>query len=187
MNYTPTNSRIINSFNFLSLRALKLFIILVLSLFASIALEAGIFTNSGIKHLAVIPDGNRRWAKANDLPISEGHRQCIHRVVPELINFSFEHGLEVLTIWFFSTENWKRSENEVATLMSLFEEFFQQIVSDLIHKHNIRFVHLGRKDRLPCELLRHIYEIEESTKENSGPILNIAIDYSGSDELIRAS
>lgn len=137
------------------------------------------------KHIAIIPDGNRRWAKQKGLPVIEGHRKG-SQIIPTIIRAARKFGVHTLTLWAFSTENWSRAENEVKPLLKLFEIFLDGHIKELI-KEKIRFIHLGRKDRLPESLRKKLADAEEKTKNNTVNILNVALDYGGHDEIIRAT
>lgn len=135
-------------------------------------------------HIAIIPDGNRRWAKDRHLPALEGHR-CGAKVTTKIARAARDFGVHTLTFWGFSTENWGRSESEVSGLMKIFESFIGQHLKEA-QNDNVRIVHLGRKDRIPKTLARKLAKAEEETKNNSQHVFNIAIDYGGQDELLRA-
>ncbi|HVZ11910.1 MAG TPA: polyprenyl diphosphate synthase [Patescibacteria group bacterium] len=135
-------------------------------------------------HIAIIPDGNRRWAKENNLPKLEGHRRGAETAV-RLAKYLRKLGIHTLTLWVFSTENASRDAAEVKNLMRLFEQYFDRLVKDAL-EDNVRLVHLGRRDRLPESLLKKIVSLEEKTREFTDYTLNIALDYGGRDEILRA-
>lgn len=135
-------------------------------------------------HIAIIPDGNRRWAKEKMLPSFLGHKEGYKRV-KELTDEVRSLGVQFFTVWAFSTENWKRDEEEKKELFSLLGEGLDEIASYVKEKKS-RFIHLGRKDRLGEVLLSKITNLEEVTKENTDFTLCVAIDYGGEDEIIRA-
>lgn len=137
------------------------------------------------KHIAIIPDGNRRWAKDKHMPSFFGHSNGVDNA-KKLIKKTRELGIKYFTGWMFSTENWRaRSKEEMDGLFSLVRgvtnEFKKQFMED-----NTRFIHLGRKDRLPQDILNSINELEELSKNNDGFTVAIAMDYGGRDELTRA-
>jgi undecaprenyl diphosphate synthase len=136
------------------------------------------------KHIAIIPDGNRRWAKQHNLPSIEGHRRGADLVM-DLGKKAKELGVKVLTIWGFSTENWDRPHTEVDYLMKLFAEVLNKYAEQAI-KEQIRICHIGRKDRIGEVLKNKIQEIEEKTAQYTDTTLIIALDYGGRDEIIRA-
>ena len=135
-------------------------------------------------HIAIILDGNRRWARARGLPTLEGHRagfvagRTVARAARDL-------GVHTFTVWGFSTENWNRSPKEISYLMTLFNHFVKDVRKDA-KKDGVRFVHLGRKDHLPKALIKLITEVENETKNNKNFVLNAALDYGGKNEIIRA-
>lgn len=136
------------------------------------------------KHVAIIPDGNRRWAKERGLPIIEGHRKGAQRL-GELAKTIKELDIKVVSFWAFSTENWDRTEMEVRLLMGLFELTFKKYTQKFI-ENKIHFIHIGRKDRIPRSLLKKIQETEQKTKEFNTHYFALALDYGGKDEIIRA-
>lgn len=136
------------------------------------------------KHVTVIPDGNRRWATQKKLPKLEGHRKGALNF-ENLVNYSKEIGIQCFSSWVFSTENWKRDEEEVEYLFDIAREFTSKYKKKCL-KENIRFIHLGRKDRLPNDLVEEILDTEEKTKDHTDFTVAIGMDYGGHDELIRA-
>lgn len=135
-------------------------------------------------HVAIIPDGNRRWARERNFPTLEGHRRGFDRAY-ELVTKARDMGIRIVTFWAFSTENWKRTTEEIGYLMQLYELMIEKHLKDA-RKNNTRILHLGRKDRLPARLLKKITEAEEITKNNDKHFLCIGIDYGGEDEILRA-
>ena len=136
-------------------------------------------------HIAIIPDGNRRWARARGLEPSEGHKQGAKRV-SELIREARKLGVHTLTFWGLSTENWQeRPKKEVATLVKIIRNLIDENLKEA-QKEGARIIHIGRKDRLPKILLDKIRHAEEKTKNNTKFILNLALDYGGQDEIVRA-
>jgi undecaprenyl diphosphate synthase len=136
------------------------------------------------RHVAIIPDGNRRWAKERGLPPFIGHQRGLERA-QEIGKAAWELGIHTLTLWGFSTENWSRTSEEVSHLMQLFEKMISSF-ADNAQKYNVRIYHLGRRDRLPKTLLSRIQKSMEDTKNNTRGVLNIALDYGGHDEIVRA-
>ncbi len=138
------------------------------------------------RHIAIIPDGNRRWAQEHGKPGFEGHnRAARYKHLYSILNEARNLGVGYLTFWLFSTENWKRDKVEVDNLFSLMTRFLGKFERDAI-KNRIRFRHIGRKDRIPSELLKAIESLEEKTKDFGDFNLQIAIDYGGRDEILRA-
>jgi len=135
-------------------------------------------------HLAIMIDGNRRWAKSKKLPSFLGHKAGIKRVI-EIINYAKSKGIKVLTLYGFSTENWKRPKEEVEYLMRLFTIFAKKYAPQF-RKQGIQFQHLGSLKELPSELQKEIKKACALTKNNKGMILNIALNYGGRDEITRA-
>ena len=135
-------------------------------------------------HLAIIPDGNRRWAREKGLPILEGHRRGFKAGI-KIARTCRSFGIHTLTFWAFSTENWERTKKEVAYLMKLYYQFLDQYLKEA-KKDEVRIIHLGIKDRIEKSLLEKIKKAEEETKNNKKHIFNLALNYGGHDEIIRA-
>lgn len=136
-------------------------------------------------HIAIILDGNRRWARSHGLPTLEGHRRGFEAGL-KIARAARSWGVHTFTVWGFSTENWDRSEAEIKYLQGLFRKMVD-VVKKEARKDNIRFVHLGRKDRLPKDLVNYIKEVEEETRGNKSHVFNVALDYGGHDEILRAT
>jgi undecaprenyl diphosphate synthase len=137
------------------------------------------------QHVAIIMDGNGRWAKKHHLPRLAGHKaggENIHPVVKIFANY----GVKYLTLYMFSTENWKRPRIEVAGLLSLLAKKIDQ-ETQAFHQENIRLVHLGRLDRLSQKLRGKVEAAVELTKNNTGLTLCLAFDYGGRDEIVQAA
>lgn len=135
-------------------------------------------------HIAVIFDGNGRWAKLKGLPRSLGHKAGA-KPVEEIIRECSKLGVKVLTIYTFSTENWNRSCDEVDYLMKLFAEFFIKLQKEA--GREIRVNHLGTLDNLSEELICEIKRTEKLTEDNKGMILNVALNYGGRLEITQAA
>jgi len=136
------------------------------------------------RHLAIIMDGNGRWAEKRGLPRSAGHREgekAVRRVIDNCLNLN----IPILTLFAFSTENWKRPKNEVTYLLKLFERVLAKEKVNLI-KNNVKINFIGRLNNLPNSLNKKMNELCESTKKNNKLILNIAINYGGRAEIIDA-
>lgn len=136
------------------------------------------------QHLAIIMDGNGRWAKKKGLPSSVGHREgakVINRVIASCLDFN----IPILTLFAFSTENWKRPKNEITYLLKLFERVLSKEKTNLI-KNNIKMNFIGRLNDLPNSLIDKMNELCESTKRNNKLILNIAVNYGGRAEIVDA-
>lgn len=138
------------------------------------------------KHICIIPDGNRRWAKAHGLKPWEGHRVATssERVV-SLLEEAIRLGVPYLTFWAFSTENWQRDKKEIQMLFDLFREGFRLFKKEFV-KNQARFLHIGRKDRIPTDIVEQMRELEELTKNFKRINVQICLDYGGRDELLRA-
>jgi undecaprenyl diphosphate synthase len=152
-------------------------------------------------HLAVIPDGNRRWASEHGVPAIEGHRTGFE-MARSLARFCRDIGIHTVTLWAFSTENWRRSPEEVAALMALYEHWLTDLLGEAIEER-VRIVHLGRLDGLPANvrdaarlagfpdglplsLKNAIHTAEEKTAAYDDNVINVAINYGGADEIQRA-
>ena len=136
------------------------------------------------KHVVIIPDGNRRWAKERGLQAWQGHQEGVRRT-KELLKSANKHGLSHMTFWCFSTENWSRSKDEVTWLMSTFVKLVRELGSSLV-KEKIGFRHLGRKDRISKDLLKELQNVEEKTAQFTDRKFALALDYGGRDEITRA-
>lgn len=144
-------------------------------------------TDYGIHHLAIIPDGNRRWAQLRGLPQLNGHQVGLLDTLPRLIDELSRDNLHTITVWGFSTENWKRSADEVSYLMEMFKMFLEEKALPLAHRHEARILHLGRCDRFPSFLKQTIDEVERQTSGYTHHVYNVALDYGGMDEIERAA
>jgi undecaprenyl diphosphate synthase len=135
-------------------------------------------------HVAFIPDGNRRWAKEKKLNTYAGHKKGFEQLI-KIAKKAKKLGIKVFTVWAFSTENWKRTQEEIRYLMRLYEIMLDKYFKDAL-KDKVRIIHLGRKDRINKNLLNKISEIEEKTKNFDKSYLCIGLDYGGRDEIERA-
>ncbi len=135
-------------------------------------------------HICIIPDGNRRWAKSKNLPASMGHKRGVENT-ESLIEKAHEMGIKYLTGWALSTENWlSRPAEENNFLFGLLKDFFKK-QHDYALKKGYRFLHIGRKDRLPEDILEILRTMEEDTKDFTEFTTIIGLDYGGQNELIR--
>lgn len=138
------------------------------------------------KHVAIIPDGNRRWARSKGLAPQVGHyTSASFQHLKELFTAAREQGVEYMTLWGFSTENWKRNPVEVKAIFDLIEKNLQDFREEA-HITKIRFRHIGRKDRLPKSLLEAFTLLENETKFYTNFNVQLCLDYGGRDELSRA-
>ena len=136
------------------------------------------------RHVAIIMDGNGRWAKARGLPRLAGHQAGTENLRP-ILEASVEFGVESLTIWAFSTENWRRPEREVRGLLRILERMIRRELQEL-HKQGVQLRHIGRMERLPKRLQTQVLDAIELTKENDRITLNVAFDYGGRAEIVHA-
>jgi undecaprenyl diphosphate synthase len=137
------------------------------------------------RHVAVIMDGNGRWAAQRHLPRVEGHRAGID-AVRDVVETSARLGIEVLTLYAFSVENWKRPVMEVSTLMALLKRYLRLELSTLLG-NNIRFNVIGRADELARDIRAELKAAEEKTSANTGMLFNIALNYGGRAEIVEAA
>ena len=136
------------------------------------------------RHVAMIMDGNGRWALSRGLPRLAGHKagtENLRRVIRSTVEF----GVKYLTIYAFSTENWGRPLEEVRGLMSILEDVLQKELNEL-HKEGVQLRHIGRLERLPGRLQEQVLDAVELTKNNDRLILNVAFNYGGRDEIVNA-
>jgi undecaprenyl diphosphate synthase len=137
------------------------------------------------RHVAIIMDGNGRWAGKRHLPRVEGHRASID-AVRDVVEASARIGLEVLTLYAFSSENWKRPRAEVSTLMMLLKRYLRSELATLLD-NNIRFSVIGRSQELAPDVLHELRVAEHKTEKNTGMRFNIALNYGGRAEIVDAA
>lgn len=137
------------------------------------------------QHVAIIMDGNGRWAKERGLPRIAGHRQGAQQV-KEIVRAASELAIKVLTLFVFSSENWSRPKKEINTLMRYLNDYLDKEINNL-HKNNIRFKVIGRKHPLPQNLLAKIKEAEIKTQNNDGMVLVLALNYGSRQEITDAA
>ena len=140
----------------------------------------------GLKHIAIIMDGNRRWAKEHNLDKSLGHKKGAE-VLETIAKYCNKIGLEALTVYAFSTENWKRTKEEVGAIMLLLQMYLDKFLrtADL---ENIKLRVIGdREHNMPEEIKAKMIKMEERTKNNTGLKFNIAFNYGGRDEIVKAT
>jgi len=136
-------------------------------------------------HIVIIPDGNRRWARARGLTAMDGHKAGLDAMIKTL-RAARRLGVHTATVWGLSTENWReRPEIEYKFLMRIISKTIDFYLKEA-EKEGIRVIHLGRKDRLPKSLIKKIANAEEKTRNNTRYVLNVALDYGGQQEIIRA-
>lgn len=137
-----------------------------------------------LRHVAIIMDGNGRWAKKNNLPTIAGHKagaEAARRITQAAIN----HNVEFLTLYTFSSENWKRNESWISDLFGLLGWYLENEVKSL-HENNICLRSIGDRARLPDKLQKSLVKAEEKTKNNTGITIILALSYSSRDEIVRA-
>jgi undecaprenyl diphosphate synthase len=136
------------------------------------------------EHVAIIMDGNGRWAKQRSLPRVAGHREGVSSV-RDIVEACGQLGVKCLTLYAFSTENWKRPEQEVSTLMRLLVKALRD-ETDKLHENNVRLTAIGDLESLPSVVQHEIYDAFQKTKQNTGLNLNLALSYSGRWEITEA-
>ncbi len=136
------------------------------------------------QHVAIIMDGNGRWAKQQHLSRTQGHAEGIKRV-EEIVTAAQRIGIKVLTLYTFSTENWRRPDSEISILMTMLTNVLQQKIRTL-KENNIRFRVIGREERVPAAVLRTFQTAISETKNNTGLLVNLAFNYGSRQEIIDA-
>ena len=143
-----------------------------------------IVEKTGLKHIAIIMDGNRRWAKEHLLPSAMGHKKGVE-ALKNTVKAAHEFGVKYLTVYAFSTENWNRKQEEVDFLMGLLAHTIKNELTEL-HQNNVKLRFIGDIEGLSKELQDILYEAELKTKDNKGVNLQIAINYGARDEIKNA-
>ncbi len=136
------------------------------------------------KHIAIIMDGNRRWAKKLGKPSSFGHKEGA-KTVEKIVRYANKIGIEHITVYAFSTENWRRTEDEVKALMMLFQSYLDDYAKRA-DTENIKVKIIGNRKGLSKRMVSSIEKCMERTKNNTGIVFNIALNYGGRDELLQA-
>lgn len=137
------------------------------------------------QHVGIIMDGNRRWAKAHNLPPLEGHSRG-REVLRETVKYIFEKGIPFLSIYAFSTENWQRTQDEISYLMSLVQRTLDKYM-DEFHSAGVKVIFLGTKDKLDKKVIEAIEKAETKTQNNLKGTLAICFNYSGHQEIVDAA
>ena len=137
------------------------------------------------QHVAIIMDGNGRWAKKRKMPRTYGHVQG-SKTVEKICEDAYKMGIRYLTVYAFSTENWKRPKDEVHTLMDLLRDYMKDCVKTS-KKNNMRVRIIGDISKLDQDLQESIRTLEEASKENTGLNFQVALNYGGRDEILRAA
>jgi len=135
------------------------------------------------QHIAFIMDGNGRWAKAKNKPRTFGHKQG-SETLKQICKDSYHLGIKYVTVYAFSTENWKRSEDEVSFLMNLLRIYLKESIKNA-KENNMQVRVIGRRDDLDPDIIESIHKMEEASKNFTGLVLTIALNYGGRDEIIR--
>ncbi len=136
------------------------------------------------QHIAIIMDGNRRWAKAKGLPVAFGHKEGA-KTLEKIVRYAKKVGIKYITVYAFSTENWKRNEEEVSTLMNLMQSYLDDY-SKRADSENIKVNILGSRQKLSEKMINSVEKCMEKTKNNTGITFNIALNYGGRDEIVKA-
>lgn len=136
------------------------------------------------EHVGLILDGNRRWAKKKGLPVFEGHAKG-YEVLKDIIKYGYEKGVKTISVYVFSTENWKRSPSEVKYLMNLAGQIVKDDLAELDEK-GVRLIWFGRRTRLEPKLVKDILKAEEKTKDNKKGNLVFCFNYGGQAEIVDA-
>lgn len=136
-------------------------------------------------HVAIILDGNGRWAKKKGLPRAMGHKEGC-KTVERTVELAARMGIQYLTVYGFSTENWKRSSEEVGALMQLFRYYMVRLLK-IAGEHNVRVKMIGERSRFDQDIIEGINRLEEETRDNTGLTFVIAVNYGGRDEITRAA
>lgn len=136
------------------------------------------------EHVAIILDGNGRWAKKRGLPRNMGHAEGC-KVVEQTVEDAARLGIKYLTVYGFSTENWKRSAEEVGALMQLFRYYMKRLLK-IAKKNNVRVIMIGERSRFEADIIEGLNRLEEETKDNKRLTFTIAVNYGSRDEITRA-
>ena len=136
------------------------------------------------KHIAIIMDGNRRWAREKNLEIKLGHKAGAD-TLENIVRYAQKIGIQYLTVYAFSTENWKRTEEEVKALMILLQNYIERF-GKRADTENIKINIIGNKEKLSDSLQKSISNVEKRTEKNTGIVFNIAFNYGGRDEIVKS-
>lgn len=136
-------------------------------------------------HIAIIMDGNRRWAAKAGLGAVAGHENAAKKAIEPIVERAIELGIPYLTFWAFSTENWKRDESELKGLMNIFRDALKTKLDRLAEK-KVKIKYLGNLDKFPEDISARVKEMVEKTKDNTAITVTFALNYGGRDEIIRA-
>ena len=147
-------------------------------------IDNGVGTGEFPRHVAIIMDGNGRWAEDRGLPRIEGHRAGVEKI-RSVLDILARYRVKFVTLYAFSTENWSRPYDEVAGIMAILRQVIQDETPGL-HEQGVRLVHLGRRDRLHPDLQEAVSHVQELTRHNIGVTLSVAFDYGGRSEIVQA-
>jgi len=136
-------------------------------------------------HISIIPDGNRRWAREKGLRSVEGYKAVGYEHLESLVSEAKKLGVKYMSLWIFSTENWKRPKSEIKFLFDHFVRNTKTLLESSI-KNKVRIRHIGRKDRLPKNVVQELIKLEEDTKDFDSMNVQMCLDYGGRDEIVRA-
>lgn len=139
----------------------------------------------GLQHIAFIMDGNRRWAKRHNLPVAQGHKKGAETLV-EIAKAAKEAGIKYMTVYAFSTENWQRSESEVAQLMDLLRQYLDKGFDEL-KENDAKIVFIGERHMLAPDIVEKMAKIEQETAHNNAVTLCVALSYGGKQEIVAAA
>lgn len=137
------------------------------------------------QHVAIIMDGNRRWARQHKLQAIQGHEYVANKVLEPLVENCIQKQIPYLTLWAFSTENWQRDQEEVQGLMNLFRNAFARSIQKL-HEKGVRLNMIGDLSRFPADIQKNVAEWVEKSKNNKRITVTFALNYGGRDEIVRA-
>lgn len=136
------------------------------------------------EHVAIIMDGNRRWAERHNLPVEKGHQQGAETLM-KIVEAAAEMGIKFLTVYAFSTENWKRSPEEIRSLLQIFETYLQKMQPEMIER-GVRLQTIGEIERFPTSLQQALHKVQAATAPGKRITLILALNYGGRSELARA-
>ncbi len=137
------------------------------------------------KHIAIIMDGNRRWAREHGLPILAGHQKVADKMLEPLVEHAAKRGIKYVTFWAFSTENWRRDKAEIEGILNLFRQVVKKQWQRL-HEKGVRVKVIGDISKFPTDLQEALQEVVEQTKNNQTITATFALNYGGRDEIVRA-
>lgn len=136
-------------------------------------------------HIAIIMDGNRRWAKKHKLPILMGHRKAAFETIENIVSAAIYNKIKYLTLWAISTENWNREKTEISGLLNLLREVFSNDINKL-HKKGVKIITIGDLSKFPADIQEKLRLLVEKTKNNINLTVILGLNYGGRDEIIRA-